>query len=261
MNSILLAAIGGAIGGGLGGLLGLGFDRLRGKPSRARVILGIALAVAGGRLATLAQPAPSVEAQLDAAGPAFQAIHRHYPDVFAQMAADARGLDPKDQIGLQNKIRPRLSALVAAHRAEMDDASVNALGKLMLDETQSLQAKSPQTCVAILGGGPATVDMGTVMAPDLARRDAEVTAQLIEQVATHPASAPAKLSDAETQGLVTQALNELSADEQRTVRPLLQQQKTPATSDEARAYCGFYRAFFTAAMRGPDQTLRRFLAH
>jgi hypothetical protein len=131
----------------------------------------------------------------------------------------------------------------------------------MLDETQQLQSKSPQSCVAILGGrGASTVDMGSVFTPELVRRDAEVTARLIEQVATHPASPPEKLPDAQTQALVLEALKDLPADDQRVVTPLLQQQKTPSTPEEARAFCAFYRSLFTAAMRGPDQTLRRFLA-
>jgi hypothetical protein len=213
-------------------------------------------------VAGLREPKPAtLEAQLDAASPAFKAIHSYYPDVFAEIAADARTVDPKDPVALQNKIRPRLSALVAAHRAQMDDTSANALGRLMLDETQQLQSMSPQSCVAILGGRAAsTVDMGSVFTPELVRRDAEVTARLIEQVATHPASPPEKLPDAQTQALVLEALKDLPADDQRVVTPLLQQQKTPSTPEEARAFCAFYRSLFTAAMRGPDQTLRRFLA-
>jgi aconitase B len=102
--------------------------------------------------------------------------------------------------------------------------------------------------------------MGSVFTPELVRRDAEVTARLIEQVATHPASPPEKLPDAQTQALVLEALKDLPADDQRVVTPLLQQQKTPSTPEEARAFCAFYRSLFTTAMRGPDQTLRRFLA-
>jgi hypothetical protein len=263
MNTILLAAIGGGVGAGLGGLLGLAFDRVQGKRSQASLVLAIALAMGGGQVALWTRPKPAtLEAQLDAAGPAFRAVHQYYPDVFAQMAADARTVDPNDPIALQNKIRPRLSAVVAAHRAQMDDTSANALGQLMLDETQLLQSRSPPSCVAILGGGGATtIDMGTAFTPELVRRDAEVTGRLIEQVATHPASPPEKLSEAQTQALVMQALKDLSADEQKVVTPLLQQQKTPSTPDEARAFCAFYRSLFTSAMRGPDQTLRRFLAN
>lgn len=265
MNLIVTVVIAAGIGAGIGGLLGRAFDHLRGKPSHAAGLLGIALSLVGAMAAVRFTPPsvpPSIEADLDAAGPAFKAIHRFYPDVFAQMAADAKTVDPKDPIALQNKIRPRLSALVAAHRAQMDDTSANALGQLMLDETQLLQSKSPQSCVAILGGGGATtIDMGSVFTPELVRHDAEVTARLIEQVATRPATPPDKLSDAQTQALVQQALKDLSADEQKVVTPLLQQQKTPSTPDEARAFCTFYRSLFTAAMRGPDQTLRRFLTN
>lgn len=257
---ILLAAVGAGIGGGLGGLIGMFVNMVRGKPSRIGAGLALALAFLGARLATFTLPPPRpVEAQLDAAGPAYQAIHRYYPEVFAQMAADAKTVAPGDSVALQNKLRPRLAALVAAHRAQMDDTSVNALGRLMLDETLALKARSPQACVAILGGGPAPVDIGMVFPPELARRDAEVTAQILTQVATRPAVAPPKLSDAETQALIGAALKELSADEQKLVTPLLQPQKTPATAEEARAFCAFYRDLFTAAMRGPDQTLRRFL--
>ncbi len=264
MNPILLGALGGAAGAGLGGLLGLGFDRATGRGSQAPLILAVALAVGGAQLGALSGPkAPTVEADLEAAGPVYKVIHRYYPDVFAQMAADARSVDPKDNIALQNKIRPRLSALVGAHRAQMDDTSVNALGKLMLDETQLLQGPSPQSCVAILGGGgKTTVDMGAVFTPQMVHADAEVTAGIIEQVATRPATPPPKLTDEETRALVGQAMAQLSTDEQKAVAPLLQQQpRTPATAEEARAFCAFYRSLFTAALRGPDQTLRRFLAN
>jgi hypothetical protein len=203
----------------------------------------------------------STQDQLDGSGPAFQAVRRYYPEVFAQMAADAKSVDPKDPVALQNVIRPRLADLMAAHRAHMDDASVNALGRLMLDETRALQAKSPQTCVAILGGETSVVDMGAAFSPELARRDSEVTAQIVTQVATRPASPPVKLADAEARALIEQALKELSVDEQKLVMPLLQQQKPPAGAEEARAYCAFHRELFTVALRGPDQTLRRLLTH
>jgi len=42
---------------------------------------------------------------------------------------------------------------------------------------------------------------------------------------------------------------------------VLLQQRTPATTEEARAFCAFYRSLFTTALRGRDQTLRRFLAN
>jgi len=265
VSVLVTVVITAGIGAGVGGLLGRIFDGMRGKPSHAAGILGILLALAGAFAAVRLTPPtvpPSVEADLDAAGPAYKVIHRYYPEVFAQMAADARSVDPKDPIALQNKIRPHLSALVGAHRAEMDDTSVNALGRLMLEETQALQGPSPLSCVAILGGGgKTTVDMGSVFTPQMVRTDSEVTAAIIEQVATRPATPPAKLTDTETRALLDEALAPLSSDEQKAVMPLLLQQRTPATTEEARAFCAFYRSLFTTALRGRDQTLRRFLAN
>ncbi|HEY0436428.1 MAG TPA: hypothetical protein VGC92_07305 [Phenylobacterium sp.] len=265
MNSgaILLALVGAGIGGGLGGLLGMVFNMLRGKPSPVGGVLAVVLGLIGAGVATVTLPSrpAAMEAQLDAAGPAFQAIHRYYPAVFAQMAADAKTVDPKDSLALQNKIRPQLSALVAAHRGEIDDTSADALGRLMLDETQALLTRNPQACVAVLGGGPAGLDMGEALPTDLARRDGEVTAEILTQVATRPAPSPPKLSDAETGTLVAAALTDLSADERQLVAPLMQARKAPVGAAAARAYCAFYRNLLTTALRGPDQTLRRFLTH
>ena len=262
MNSdaILLAAVGGGIGTGLGGLVGMLINMRRAEPSRVGGVLAGVLGLVGGVVATLNLPTqpPSVEAQLEAAGPAFVAIHRYYPEVFAQMAADAKSVERKDRALL---IRPRLSALVAAHRSEMDDTSVNALGRLMLDETQALKSSNPLACVAVLGGGPATADVGSAFSPDLGRRDSEVIAEILAQVATRPATPPQKLTAPEANAIIDAALADLSADERQLVVPLLLAQKAPAAAGEARAYCAFYRNLFIASLRGPDQTLRRFLTH
>lgn len=258
MNDILAAAIGGGFGGLLGGLAGAGIDRLRKKPSRLATYAGLALALVGARTA-VAVTAPSIEQQLEAS-PAIRAIHRYYPETFAQMAASLKGVDTSDQIALQDKIRPQLAALVATHHAQTDDASAEALGRLMLDETAALQAKSPEACAGLLTGGQIKVDMRTAMSPDILKRDSEVTAKLIEQVATHPAAPPTKLTDSEGRALAARALKKLSNEEAATVTPLLEQQRQPSNPREAHAYCSFYRAFFQSALETPGGVMRRLLA-
>jgi hypothetical protein len=135
------------------------------------------------------------------------------------------------------------------------------MGQLMLEETQALRQAKPEACVAALAGRPLGVDLRGVEGPDLRQRDAEVTAALIEQVASRPQPRPERLSPEEAQRLTDHALAKLTSGERDIVLPLLQPPgRTPASTAEADAYCAFQRARLGAAIDAPTGTLRSFLA-
>jgi hypothetical protein len=269
MIDLLWVEIGSAAGAVLGGAGGLAAKRWSRAPRRAKRWadtlrhMGLLGAGAGALLlglvgAALSKP-PSLDAQLEHASPALKAIRRYYPDAFAQMVVVADGLGPGDGVAIQNRVRPLVAQLVAAHRSELDDDTATALGRLMLDETQSLQSANPRACVALLTGEPVQVDMRTVVTRELVRRDAEVTARLIQQVATHPDTVQGKLSEAESQTLTEHALARLPNGDQEIVTPMLGQRRTPASDREAAAYCAYARARVAAALDGPSGVLRRLL--
>jgi hypothetical protein len=263
MNSILLGAIGGAIGGALGGLVGNGLGRAI-KPwnkqaSRVSAVAAAILALCGARIAVFVGQ-PSIEGQIEQASPTLKVVHRYYPAVFQSIVAEAKTVDASDIVAVQNRIRPRLADLVGSHRGQMDDATTGELLQLTLDEATALQATSPQSCVGLLTDGKTTVDITKAIPPELIRRDGEVTARAIEQFATRPASPAAKLTDQEAAALARVAIGQLPPADRQVVAPLLVQQKPPATPDQARAMCTFYRSFFAAALNGPTGTVRRLLA-
>ncbi|MFL5298460.1 MAG: hypothetical protein ACJ798_18945 [Phenylobacterium sp.] len=261
MNGVILAVLAGVAGAALGALLGLLFDRVRRRRSPAPAIAAAALALllAGWAALLTRTTAPPVEAQMDEASPAAQAVHRYFPDTFAKLAADARATDPKDRDALEERFRARYSALMAAHRSEMNDASAEDFGKLMLEETRALRLSNPEACVSILHGGAVSAEVAHALTPDLLHRSSEVTARLIEQVATQPAPPPEKLSEPEASALATQAFNALDPDDRRVVMPLLGRRFQSEGREQARALCAFYRAYFEAALNGPAGTLRRAL--
>jgi hypothetical protein len=269
MIDLLWVEIGGVVGAGLGLVGGLRAKRWMRAPRRAKhwavpsrhagtmgVVVGaMTLGLVG---AALSKP-PSLDVELERASPTLAAVHRYYPDAFAQMVVVADGLGPHDGVAMQNRVRPLVAQLVAAHRSELNDDTAAALGQLMLDETQSLEASNPQACVAILTGEPVQADMGLVVSRDLVRRDARVTAKLIEQVATHPASQQGRLTEAESQTLTDRALAKLPNGDQEAVTAMLTQRRQPGTTREAAAFCAFARARVSAALDGPQGVMRRLL--
>jgi hypothetical protein len=269
MIDLLWVEVGGVAGAGLGFAGGLNAKRWMRAPRRAKrwavpsrhaglmgaVAGAMSLGLAGAKLST----PPSLDIQLERASPALAAVHRYYPDAFAQMVVVADGLGPHDGVAMQNRVRPLVAQLVAAHRAEVDDDTAAALGQLMLDETQSLQTSNPAACVAILTGEPVQSDMRLEVAHDLVRRDAQVTAKLIEQVATHPATSQSKLTDAESQTLTDRALGKLPNGDAEAVTALISQRRTPGNDREAAAFCAFARARVSAALDGPQGVMRRLL--
>ncbi len=214
--------------------------------------LGFCLGAAMGALVTMPRPADN---RLDKAGPVFAAIRDHFPGAFEQMSAAAKDVDHADSVALQTT----LTRLIDAHRAEMDDDSAAAVGQLMLDETAALKDAKPEACVAALDGKPVGLDLRTVESPELRRRDAEVTAQLVQQVATRPAAPPKRLTADESERIGNYALGKLTSGDRDTIAPLLLDRRGPQTTREAAAWCAFQRARIAAAMDAPQGTLRRFL--
>lgn len=259
MIDLLWVEVGGAAGAALGFAGGLALKRLRRAPRRSGLLGAAAGALACGFVAAALSTPPSLDVQLERSSPALRAIRRHYPEAFAQMVVVADGLGPGDGLALQNRVRPLVAQLVDAHRSELDDDTAQALGQLMLDETQSLEAANPQACVALLTGQPVEADLRGVASRDLVRRDGEVTAKLIDQVATHPAAPEGRLSDAESQALTDRALAKLPNGDRDVVTSLLTQRRAPASEREAAAYCAFARARVSAALDAPAGVLRRLL--
>jgi hypothetical protein len=224
---------------------------------RYAIGLGLPLGAAIGAALSVVQPP---ETWFPAASPALQALHDRYPGVVAQMAEAIQGVRRSDEGALQGKMRPILANLLAAHRHEIDDDSAVAIGQLMLDETQALREAQPEACVALLGGRHAGVDLRAMAGPELRRRDAEVTARLVEQLSTRPAPPPAPLSAEAGQRLTDHALAKLTSGERDAVTPLLLAHREPATPQEADVLCAFERARISAALDASPATMRSLLA-
>jgi hypothetical protein len=260
MIDLLWTGIGGLAGAEAGVVAGWAANRRsKLRPWTRRYLAGLGLALGAAIGAALSLP-PVVDTRLDDAGPAFKAIHERYPALYAQMAAAAKGVDPRDTAALQEKLHPILASLIEAHRDEIDDHSAEAVARLMLDETDTLRDSSPQACVAALTGRPAGVTLRSASGPEFRQRSAEVTAAVIEQLAERPQPPPARLSPEEAQRLTGYALDKLTSGDRDTVLPLLQQGRQPSGSREAGAYCAFQRARLSAALDAQPGTLRRLLA-
>ena len=259
MIDLLVTGIGIAVGAGAGAACGWAARRFGEAPRGFTRFGGVGGAALGGFVCALLSAPPSTAQRLDASGPAMQAIHKYYPDTFAQMVAASEGPSFQNAVILQGQLRPLVATLIAAHRSEMDDDTAQAMGQLMLDEADALKASNPQVCVAILTGKPVAVDLRSLVSAHEIRRDSEVTAKLVEQVATHPANPPSPLSEAENEALSTRALGKLTNGDQDIVISLLQQRRKASTAREAAAVCAFHRARFGAALDSSPGTLRRLL--
>ena len=264
MIDLLWTGFGAVAGAGLGGLAGwVVSDRWRTRrghrrPGIRRVLAGTGVVIGAFVAAAVSAPPPG-ENELMAIGPAMTAIRTHYPGAFAEMRWAAKGVDPRDPVALQDRLRPLVAELIRVHRAEIDDASAQAMAGLMLDETEALRDAKPEACVAALRGRPLRVDLRSVEGADLRRRDAEVTAALIEQVATRPQPPPTRLTDEESQRLTEYALAKLTSGDREIVVPILQAGRQPSNPREAGAYCAFQRARLGAAMDAQPGVLRRLM--
>ena len=261
MIDLLWTGIGGLSGAEFGMVCAWAADygRKQRRSWMRRYCIGLGFLLGGALGAAITMPHP-MEQQIETAGPTFQAVRARYPEVFAQMREAVRGVDKNDQMALQEKVRPMLVKLIAAHRNEMDDDSAAAIGQLMLDETEALREAKPEACVAAMDGRPIGEDLRKLEAPELRARDAAVTAQLVEQVAARPASAPSRLSDDENQRLSDHALAKLTSGDRDAIAPLMLERREPVNTREAAAWCAFQRARIGAAMDAQPGTLRRLLA-
>ena len=264
MNTIVAGAIGGAAGGAIVTLLEAAWRKFRKEPAGKRSaifnVLTVVFVIGGARLATIVGQ-PSMEEQVDRANPALAALHKYFPADYQKMMATVRAQGPgTDPALVHSKMLPYVSNLIAQHAGELDDQRSFDSFSLVVDEMRLLREKSPSSCVAMLNGTPLTVDLSTIMTPEMQKRDLANTAAVLEQVATHPAAPASPLPKTQITSLVTGAFAKLNKDQQIVVGPLLVAGRPPKTPAEEQAMCSYDIALFEDALAGPPGTLRGLLA-
>ena len=190
------------------------------------------------------------------------ALAKYYPADFQRIVDKLHGRVPAaGDVALQNEVRPILTILIKTHRAQIDDANSVRLFSQTVAETKLLEMKDPPSCVSMFVNGTSRMDLAAALPPEVVRKDLALTADVLEQIATHPArDQPMPLSRETKTAMARQALKGLSPSEINLAAPLLIAGKRPVTDDEASAMCLFYINIGTLALQAPAGTIRSLMS-
>ena len=272
VSGIVVAALSGAIGGAAGAGLGAAVDKARGgpklgadgKPKRTWTgTMGVIGGIIGAQLGThvlTPMTQPSVEAQIASASPAFQVLRDHYPTQFEQIVATVKANPNATSAELHSTVAPMISQLMKAGAPQMSDESARELFGLTVDEADALGRADGQSCVSMLNGTQPRTALSTVLTPELAARDSQISAHVLEQVAVSPASPAKPLDEATKTQLAQAALETLTSDERSNAASVPQNLSEPMTDAQAQAACKFSIAMLRAALAAPTGTLRSLAA-
>jgi hypothetical protein len=128
-------------------------------------------------------------AQAAEASPDVAALKQYYPTDYANMqqALEMQKGERKGAAGAQYLIRLTVNGVVTRQAKLGGDKQLVALMNLRRDEGQALVAKSPSYCTEYFSGGKLSFDPAGVLPADLLKRDAAVSADLLQQTAANPA--------------------------------------------------------------------------
>ncbi|MBS0331770.1 MAG: hypothetical protein JSS35_03305, partial [Proteobacteria bacterium] len=177
--------------------------------TRGVLAMGLALALAGaGRAADpnpppakpglSAKPAASTAAESQAefaAGfetgllktPVYAAMKKYYPDVYARSLQQAlKGLEQgKSILALQADLRGVYTTLLKSQLPKAEPRLVREMIDIARAETESL-VNSPADCMAFVGLAQFKTRPDLLLPPELSQRDLKLSAEILEQTATHP---------------------------------------------------------------------------
>lgn len=264
INGILAAAIGGAAGGAVVPLLEAGWKKLRKQPTGKRLnflnILTMVCIFAGVKIAASINE-PSMEDQLDQGNPAIASLHRYFPADYKSMVAMIRAQRPgTDVAAIRAKMLPYVSNVIAQHAKKIDDVRARAIFSLVVDESRLLKEKNPESCLALLNGKAPTIDLASIMTPEMQKRDLANTAATLEQIATRPAPPPSPMPKTQAVALTLKAFDRLTRAEQNLVGPIIMSGNQPQNQLAMGAFCNFEIELFTVALAEPPGTLRSLMA-
>lgn len=216
-------------------------------------------AVCGLVLAAPAMAQESLEQIVERSNPAAAAMHKYFPDDFAAMIAALKMLPTSpDAATVRATALPYVTRIVAAHSGQIDEKEGMATLTLTMDEMKAVREKSPAACLALVNGQAATVDQTLIPAP-LQARYALNTAAAFEQIGAHPAPPATPMTTAELGRFAKQGYDQLPAETQTMVGPLLAGQP-PQTYAEVHAMCDLYLAMLDNVLHGPAGSVRGFMA-
>ena len=217
--------------------------------------LWAAAAAAAALLPSMAacSPEKAMEAVLAAANPEFPVLKAHYPEQYAQLVStirDAAG-KPDAAIRVQQVATPLIANLVVQHRKQVDDANAKAMLELTAEEAAVLRPLHPDACAELLSGRAPSIDLASLFNADLRKHDQRVTADMLEQVAVHPAPPPQPLTLDDERKLALGAAARLTPQERAIAVPLMQHGGQPSTLAEQGAVCAFSLASVQQALSQP----------
>lgn len=208
---------------------------------------------------------PTIEQKLDRSHPIMVALHRYFPSDYENVIkmileqspnGDVSELTKEDTDAINNKIFPFVSNVISKHKSQIDDAGVNAIFSVTIEEARLLRDGHPSSCLALFNGQPSQGDLASVMPPALSERDQAATAAVLEQIATRPAAPAIPMPKAQIAVLGRTAFNRLSMPEQDLVRRTLRSGNRPQGEPAMGAMCDFDIEIYEQALAGPPGTLR-----
>lgn len=221
---------------------GVGFGVLvmmpSGKPFAWSHIGISALAMAGLAMMLAVQGlAGRARAEPEAAGQGgweafFGELRRDYPDVFAKreaIMAQSAGLSKAE---LTMKLQAVTAPTLHAARARANDDLARRGTELTLDEYRQAMARSPAACWGIARGGAA----GETFTAETQDREFRLLAQELRDAA-HGSSPPGPVLTGEERRALVHRITVADAADKEAVRSILLNNRTPASDEEARAFC------------------------
>lgn len=203
-------------------------------------------------------PEKALEAVLAASSPVFPVLKAHYPERYAELMTTIRAEAgrPDGVTAVRQVALPMIAALVAEHRKQLDDADATAMLELTAEEAALLQTAHPDACAQLLSGRAPSIDLADLFSADLRKRDQRVTADVLEQVAVHPAPPPEPLTVDEERRLALGAAARITPQERAVAVPLMQRGGQPSTPAEQGAVCAFSLASVRQALSQPGMARR-----
>jgi hypothetical protein len=196
--------------------------------------------------------AAEIEAEL-AKIPIYPVMKAYYPGVYADIIhrlqaglADGRGI-----VDLQAELRGVYLPLLKAQIAKADPALVVELVQVSRDQTEAA-VTSPTDCMALVGLIPMERPVTDLVPRDLAERELQIDAKILQQTATHPyVHDPSRVARAPTPAQLAQlAYDALPSDDSRkrfmALASHLAQASDPA---DRRVVCEYMLGFFEALLK------------
>ena len=274
-SAIIYAAIGGGGGSLLGTALGLGIQKMIGKPAKAVTEgktksgavagLGGGLAVVGMLMLpalyknmTLPRLIPIDQNEIFEAAPIYGVIKEQSPEDFGRLLLPIDRADRNGEItqGVLDEMRVVLFRLIAEKRANASAKTLRAMEKVTQSQALVLKEKKPSICTLMINGEsyPSTVDY-------VGEAEVKLEQDVMEQLFTNPPRdvdfvADIKRGESLTSSIASAAVQETGVD---NLRPEITE--TGENENAHRKICDFLILYSSKKTELNDEELLDAIAY